>query len=432
MDIQLSRVQRKGLVRQEASCRDTRRAVLWSCAIRKSQYHRFCIEVYGILFLALLVSTFASASRSHAGEPNAEIPSSLVLQRFDVAKEGGDLLVPVRLEGREHLLLVDTGSSFTGFDKALLHGKPRKVSKVETPTGMVEMAFYDPPEASVGSLSLGLRNTVACIDLEEIREVTGNATEGFLGMDWLGRHIVHVNFDQGIMSFLKSIPDNAGESFPLLWERGGVPHVSAEVSGMGLQFFRVDTGCAGFETGMLDSVSLRTLIKKKKAQKLGSLTGVAASGGFDSNTYNCGRLKLSQFVVNNAMFAEADGSNLLGIRFWSRFVVTFDFPGHKVFLRKGKNYERPDVWDSSGLHLSSKEGAKVIAEVDRGSPGALAGFEVGDVVLKVGDLRAAEVSLFELRSALATSQRATCEVRRGSDVRQLRFINGGGDQSLKR
>ena len=110
---------------------------------------------------------------------------------------------------------------------------------------------------------------------------------------------------------------------------------------------------------------------------------------------------------------------MLGLVFWSRFVVTFDFPGEKIYLRKGKGYERPDLRDLSGLHLIRRDGAVVIESVDEGSPGASAGIQAGDVLATLGSKRADKTTLFEIREALRQAGPLECSVRRGSEERQL-------------
>ena len=145
----------------------------------------------------------------------------------------------------------------------------------------------------------------------------------------------------------------------------------------------------------------------------------ASFGAGGSRLFQGKRLFLGGFRVERPVFSESPGRALLGSAFWSRFVVTFDFPARKVFLSKGQAYERPDRSSRSGLHVVRKAGAVVIESLDGGSPGDRAGFRAGDVLVELGGLRVSESSLFKLRAALCDGDPKACVVRRGSEERRL-------------
>ena len=105
--------------------------------------------------------------------------------------------------------------------------------------------------------------------------------------------------------------------------------------------------------------------------------------------------------------------SVLGLGFWLRFTVTFDFPGRRAYLCKGARYGRPDLWNASGLRLKLETGGVTIDAVESESPGARAGVLAGDVLLELGGLRAEKATLFELKSALCKTGRLDFVVRRG-------------------
>lgn len=55
----------------------------------------------------------------------------------------------------------------------------------------------------------------------------------------------------------------------------------------------------------------------------------------------------------------------------------------------------------SGLHLLKIDDNIVVQSVDEGSPAALAGVEPDDIITKVDEIDAAEVSLHPLRQSLS-------------------------------
>src|SRR5260370_42500102 len=103
----------------------------------------------------------------------------------------------------------------------------------------------------------------------------------------------------------------------------------------------------------------------------------------------------------------------MGLGFLSRVIVTIDFPAQKLYLRKGKQFERPDRPDASGLHILRKGEAAVVHSVDPESPGASAGLRAGDVLLQAGALRAREAALFYPRAAVLEPGAGACAFPRG-------------------
>jgi hypothetical protein len=63
-----------------------------------------------IINAALLIAADTTPGGDWAGEPRPEIPPELVLERFNVAKGGDCLLVPVRIGGKDRQFVVDTNT----------------------------------------------------------------------------------------------------------------------------------------------------------------------------------------------------------------------------------------------------------------------------------------------------------------------------------
>jgi hypothetical protein len=340
------------------------------------------------------------------------IPSDLVLERFAVAKGGDALLLPVRFGGTDHLFIVDTGCARTVFDLSLPLGKPRRRHQAVTFNGNIEVDAYDPPEATVGQLPL-LVAEIDGLDLTWAREASGRPSEGILGMDFLGKYVMRIDFDRGELLFLKSSPRDAGEAVSIDWRPGNVPRVMADFTGMENVWFAIDTGGTGHGSGTLGTSTVRDLLTKDALRNLGAVFSESAGGRYSARVYRARRLTLGGFAVDNPVFNGTQTLNVLGLGFWSRFTVTFDFPEHVAYLAKGERYGRPDVWNASGLRLGLKNGSVTIDAVHEGSPGAREGVLAGDVLLEFGDLHADTATLFELKSCLCKEGQFRCVVRRG-------------------
>jgi C-terminal processing protease CtpA/Prc len=100
-------------------------------------------------------------------------------------------------------------------------------------------------------------------------------------------------------------------------------------------------------------------------------------------------------------------------------VATFDFPGHKIYLRKGKEYNRRDLWARFGIAMRNVDGVIVFSSVDKNSLSEKAGFQAGDVLVKVGEFAATKGSLAPIWSALGGAGKLKVIIRRGSIEKSL-------------
>ena len=82
-----------------------------------------------------------------------------------------------------------------------------------------------------------------CLNLDEFGEFDGREYDGLLGMDVLRSFVVQFDFDRGVLRFLASVPENAGTRIPLIPDSSTCPAIEANVCGLGLIPFVIDTGC---------------------------------------------------------------------------------------------------------------------------------------------------------------------------------------------
>jgi S1-C subfamily serine protease len=114
--------------------------------------------------------------------------------------------------------------------------------------------------------------------------------------------------------------------------------------------------------------------------------------------------------------------NSLGLRYFSRYVVTFDFPDACLYLRQGAHHARPEPGATSGLTLKWESAAPVVDAVRTDGPAARAGLARFDVLVGIDGKEAAEFDHFSLRELLTSEagRRVKLRVRRGE--RELDFI----------
>ncbi len=131
-------------------------------------------------------------------------------------------------------------------------------------------------------------------------------------------------------------------------------------------------------------------------------------------------VSVGDMACENLILGKGNESRL-GLGWFSRFRVTFDFPCRRLYLAKSNGFDRPDEADMSGLHLLYVDGQVLVHSVDKSSPGANAGVRPGDVIQEVNGLPAGD-----------WDPHATRLLLRAGDKKKvtLTILRGGKDKTL--
>ncbi len=378
---------------------------------------------------ALAATAILLALPALAGEPGKKPPKTAkpeVLAEFKISIDGNMILVPVKIKGKEYKFWLDTGAAFCCVDPSLKKelGKSRGKKAIRTSGAGIKVDTYDPPEASLGKLNLKEGGPVICHDLRMFRLIAGRNIRGIVGMSLLRKYVVHADFDAGRLRILKPgrLPEFKHDLALELTSRRGVWEVSFPLSGKVRPRFDVDTGFNGEL-----SVSRKSFDMLRKSGRLPKMTETvyaAASGVHRSvtsriDTFRIGALRYRNLLVDRK---ETSG-NLIGLKFLARHSVLLDFPKRKMYLKKGKNFDKVNEEDMSGLHLLRIKKQVVVYSVDRDSPAEKAGIRGNDVILTVGDRKAVGFGMWGLRRLLKSGdgKEIKMTLKRGAEEKPVRF-----------
>jgi hypothetical protein len=356
--------------------------------------------------------------------PGEEPLKPELVAEIKVAPHGAPIVLPVTFRGKTYRFLMDTGTPFTTFHTDLedLLGKPKHTYRAEMADGTVnDMNVYYAPEATIGKVSLSTGGPVHCVDLTEWRGVIGIEIDGVVGMGLLRRYAVQIDFDNGKVRFYKSDDKDHsewGQAATLnTLPRRGLPYVVGNLADQRATFL-LDTGYG--DTGSLD-LRLFDLLKKQEGFRTVS---VKLMGGDEeareSVASRVDAFRLGKNEYKGLVFDRGERASMLGLGFLSRHMVTFDFPRLKLYLKPGRDYNKVDENDMSGLHLLKKSSGILVDSVDSGSPSALAGMRPGDVLLQIDDKDVRQQSLWKIRRLL-----------RGGDGRKTGVIFRRGDKRYR-
>jgi predicted aspartyl protease len=375
----------------------------------------------GILFFVILL-TYGCA---HEPEETSNSPTKQnILAEFKIAKNGGPILLPVTFKGKELLFVLDTGTSHTAFDNSLKLelGKVKKIEKALTLGSPIKTEIFDAPEAFLGTLNLKDSNEVSCLDLKMLSLIDGRTISGIIGLNFLKKHILQIDFDQGTLSFLQLVEGqdpNWGIELLLRYDKIGWPYITSNIFDNVNVNFVIDTGSNS--TGALASGIFEKIISETKPKTCESLFATA-SGVIRKRECRIDSISVGPFEYKQLIFSEANWSHL-GLLFLSRHTVTFDFPNSRIYLKKGKDFNKKDETDMSGLHLLRISGNIVVYSVDEGSPAQKAGIGPKDVILKINEKDASKYDMWELRRLLTSrdKQNFTMTIKQGENVKDVTF-----------
>jgi len=379
-----------------------------------------------IILNALLVLFFAGllVDAAHSQEPTSTSDPK-TLAEFKIAKGGDPMLLPVRFKGKEYLFVLDTGLSHMVFDSSFKNvlGKAKKTEKGFTAGGPMDFELFDAPKAFLGPFNLKDCGGVFCIDLNMLSLIAGRKVSGVIGMNFLKNYVVQMDFDKGKLLFLKPAttknPD-WGQAFEIEYYPIGIPFISGIILNDIKVDFMIDTGNNG-------TVILRYFIFEKIVSgnqiKTSNTLAETAAGTVRCRSARMGNLSIGSFEYQGLIFDEGN-FNALGLSFFSRHLVTFDFPNNRIYLKKGKKFEEVDEVDMSGLHLLRISNKTVVYSVDQGSPAQRAGIRANDVILKVNDEDAKAYDIWELRRLLKSGDRYKIKmtIKTDDDVKEVSFL----------
>jgi len=353
-----------------------------------------------ILTLCFVLLAIQRASPARALQQASSPSDDVVRQRFSVFKNGDFLIVPVHIGDHDYSFVVDTGAALTIFSERTPVGDLLRVSSIRTPEDRSELRLHECPEARLGDLPLDLP-FVGQFPLQNLEEGSGRSVDGVLGMDFLGRHIVHIDLAQGELSLLRSVPPNAGSAVPIVWTDETRPPAIRGAFEEGREYsFTIDTGFSSPHSGLLESRHCRDLRDVGVLSPMGSSLGADVIGRSTRTLYRGKRIVVAGHEVPSLILSESRNSNVLGLGFWSRFSLTLDFPNRTAYVRRGPNFDRPDRWNGSGMHLSRRGDRIYVSSIDAGGNAEKAGIRADDVVIRVAGVAASPATFAQCRSAL--------------------------------
>jgi hypothetical protein len=247
-----------------------------------------------------------------------------------------------------------------------------------------------------------------------MRQATNAEIYGVIGMDVLRSCRLQIDFDRGRLKFLESLPadlSQLGEAIVMPIGEGNTPELIGRIGPGQVVRFVIDTGAQG---NSLDAVLFDELVDEQLIQPGRSFASLTIVGELRGQRGKLDSLAVGPFTQRGLRVSRIN-LNSVGMRYFSRYQVTFDLPGERMYLKRGAAYARPEPAATSGMTIIWKEGEPTIETVRPKGPAASAGLEPQDVLVRVNARPADEFDPFALRELFTATagRKVPLRVRRG-------------------
>jgi len=347
-----------------------------------------------------LAVMFLLAAGAAAEEPQ---PADATLAEFRFDRRG-EIYLPVTIGKRIDPFLLNTGHGMCALDRSFAEG----LGPVLDTANDRRVDLYKAPPMRLGPLALPAKSVWMMPAIYRPTLTDIEPVGGIIGLEALKDKIFTIDFDRGAVRFLRRAEGDLGTPVALKWyraewTRGVLLTAVAEVEGLGKEEFMIDTGWPGGLSGSLRNAAFDKLLGPGKMRLVGEEAGETLDGQPSTRLGQVGRLSLGRFAHEGLVFADGNlPISTLRRGYLSRYVVTFDMPRATMYLRPGKEFDRADYFDLSGLTLLRADGKVFVNCIEAGSAAEAAGFKRFDVILSVDGVRAIEITHAALERIFAT------------------------------
>ena len=369
--------------------------------------------------LSAYLTHFSAVTAGAANLGSPQIP---------LLNDGMMVRMPVNTLGKTLYFLLDSGFTISSIDaeyKSSL-GEPFTEYFAASPLGTEKdlSAFHCPAMTIAGRL-LDL-NKITCLDLQMLKYISGQQCDGILGMDFLERNVVSLDFDNDKFCLNNTVPENIKKTFvPVpLTKTPGFYTLDVLVNHEKHLSLMVDTG--DNSSISLNSEAWQEVFGDSQTNVIIATVADAANRIAESKIGVIDHLEIKNLNYTNlhaTFIRNPDSPSHIGLGFFKRHKVTFDFANQMLYLQPGHRFFMPDQEDMSGLHLLREGESTIVYSVDENSPAYNKGIRPEDIIGIVDGQKASSLTMRAIRRILRSrdGEEVDMQVKRGDNVLNIAF-----------
>lgn len=277
----------------------------------------------------------------------------------------------------------------------------RGVGEKSEDVGLVKLQSLQVGDATLSN------QLFAVFPMESLSAAEGVPENGMIGFEVFKRFVVKVDYEHEMLTLV--IPSafafhGDGTAVPFQFN-DHIPQVEGSIDGIPGKF-DIDTGSRASIDLLKPFVEKNNLVAHYNA-KIEAVTGWGVGGAARSLVTRAEVLRLGSVEVTRPVtqlslqkqgsFSGVYVAGNVGAGVLKRFNITFDYPHQQLIFERNANYDKPDVFDRSGMWLNQAGGTFEVVDVVAGGAAAGAGLRVGDKIQAIDGRPADQLSLPEIR-----------------------------------
>lgn len=252
-------------------------------------------------------------------------------------------------------------------------------------------------------------------DYLELRNYLGADVHGILGYEIFSRFIVEINYDRRELTLTRPKwfkPKRSYEEIPIVIQ-DTKPYIEGHIvykNGHHMEVkLLVDTGAShGLQLEANSDSSIFVPDKHLYASLGRGLGGPIEGKVARIKSFHLGDLcwkdPIVTFPDSNSFMDSLKNAGIfrngsIGGEILSRFIVIFNFPGEKIYLKRSKKFKEPFSYNISGLvvkAIGSVLNTFEIVDVRKNSIGQKAGLKKGDIITAINNIDAKRLHLNQI------------------------------------
>jgi TPR repeat protein len=342
---------------------------------------------------------------------------------------GNYFQIPVKIFGETNLLVVDTGSTgaFLGLRFQDRLGEPlTTLAGITTSSSTAIFGPRECPEIFIGQTRFAPLIAVVG-DIQRMRQVVGEPIQGVLGLTCLKYEVICFDSDHGIFSIGGSVPAEVKKNalaLPLVEKESFEFGINASINGQGPFFLTLDSG-ASESIYLNDSDWQKAFSGKHVKSHAGNSVDAEDKIGNDRSarlqSFTLGTNRYSNLIVDSLPNAKI--YSRFGQKFIRRHLCYVDFPGRMLYLLPGRDFNRPEETDMSGLHILNVDGRITVYSADKDTPAYKAGIRSDDQILSINGQDVASLPLKSIRETLKSNpgDEIKMQIKHGTETKFVTF-----------
>jgi len=393
------------------------------------------------LSFALLISVnwvFAQLGFSLAnGATKAEIP---------IEVHNNLIIVPVILNNQLPLkFIVDTGVRTTILTEKIysdiLHLAYSKKFTITAPGGINAVNAYIANNVTIDMPGVHGRGHAMLVlenDFLELRNSLGSEVHGILGYELFSRFVIKIDYEAKLMTLMlpqRFKPSRKYTRLPITVE-DTKPYYVAELkmndtTSMSAKLM-IDTGAS--HGLFLDTESSNKIVIPSK--NISCTIGKGLGGLITGRLARIKSLRVGRYTINNMIASFPDPNSYfdtlrtgrmvyrngsIGGEVLSRFLVVFDFPREKIYLKPNQAFRKKAYYNMTGISVKAigpNLRDFVVAEVREQSSAFKVGVKVGDRVFSINGRLTTEMDLSEINAYFNSrpGRKIAMKIVRGAEI----------------